>query len=284
MVEPVFAAAVEDVMRLIEPVAAPPEIRDFWPELREAARATAAREPVLAGFLHAAILSHDGVAEALAYHLGQKLSGPDLDAAALREICAEAFRSDGAILRAFDRDMAAVRERDPACRSPLQPFLYYKGLGALQAYRVAHWLWNQDRQTLAFHLQSAVSERFQVDIHPAAVLGSGIFIDHATGIVIGETSVVGDDVSILQSVTLGGTGKERGDRHPKVERGVLISVGAKILGNIRIGREARVAAGSVVLHDVPPCATVAGVPAKIVRGPICPEPAKKMDQFFGDGI
>jgi serine O-acetyltransferase len=203
----------------------------------------------------------------------------------IQEICIDAFTSDPAILGSFERDMRAVLERDPACLSRLQPFLYYKGLAALQAYRVAHWLWDQQRQTLSFHLQSRTSEMFQVDIHPAARLGSGIFLDHATGVVIGETSVVGDDVSILQSVTLGGTGKERGDRHPKIEQGVLISVGAKILGNIRVGREARVAAGSVVLHDVPPHSTVAGVPARIVRGPVSSQsPAKSMDHLFGDGI
>jgi serine O-acetyltransferase len=182
------------------------------------------------------------------------------------------------------QDLRAVRERDPACRSYLQPFLYFKGFVALEASRVAHSLWKQGREILAFHLQNRISEILQVDIHPAACLGLGLFLDHATGIVIGETTVIGDRVSILQSVTLGGNGKERGNRHPKIGRGVLISVGAKILGNIRVGEEARIAAGSVVLNDVPAHTTVAGVPARIVRGPACIEPAMAMDHFFGEGI
>jgi serine O-acetyltransferase len=236
----------------------------LWLLLRQTALAAAAREPVLATFLHATILSHDGVAAALASHLGRQLAGPGIAIPVLREVCAEAFASDPEIIRHFERDIHAVGERDPACRSCLQSFLFYKGLAALQAHRVAHWLWTQGRHATAFYLQTQVSTRLQVDIHPAASLGAGIFLDHATGIVIGETSVVGDDVSILQSVTLGGTGKERGDRHPKIGRGVLIGVGAKILGNISIGEGARVAAGAVVLSNVPPHATVAGVPAKVV--------------------
>lgn len=255
-----------------------------WQELRREAAAAAAQEPVLAGRLNATILNKDSLADALGCHLAQKLGGVGVDRLAIKELCEEAFAGDPGIARQAARDLRAVRERDPACRSYLQPFLFYKGMAALEAYRLAHWLWGQGRQTLALHLQSQVSEIFQVDIHPAARLGGGLFLDHGTGIVIGETSVVGDDVSIMQSVTLGGNGKERGDRHPKIDRGVLVSVGAKVLGNIRVGEEARVAAGSVVLHDVPAHSTVAGVPARIVRGPSCEHPARRMDHNFGDGI
>ncbi|MEM9707026.1 MAG: serine O-acetyltransferase, partial [Pseudomonadota bacterium] len=161
-------------------------------------------------------------------------------------------------------DVLAVFDRDPATFEYVQPFLYYKGYLSLQAQRVANWLWRHDRKQLALYLQSRMSELFQVDIHPATKIGKGVFIDHATGVVIGETAVVGDDVSILQNVTLGGTGKEKGDRHPKIGRGALISVGANVLGNIEVGEGAKVAAGSVVLHPVPPYCTVAGVPAKPV--------------------
>jgi serine O-acetyltransferase len=259
-------------------------IDGVWQQLRLEAESAAAEEPTLASLLHCAILSQGTIADALANRLARRLGGADLDPLMIREVCVEAFADDPEILDAFDRDMRAVRERDPACTSYLQPFLYFKGFAALQAYRVAHWLWHKNRHALAFHLQSLVSEMFQVDIHPAAVLGKGLFLDHATGVVIGETCVVGDDVSILQNVTLGGTGKERGDRHPKIGKGVLISVGAKILGNIRVGDNARIAAGSVVLHEVPAGATVAGVPAKVIRGPIVAEPAMTMDHFLAEGI
>jgi len=256
----------------------------LWQELRREASEAAAAEPVLSGLIHATILNHDTLGQALGCHLAQKLGGPYVDRLAMRDLFEEAFAADPSILRGFHRDLRAVRERDPACRSYLQPFLFFKGTAALESYRLSHWLWNEGRHWLAFELQSQISEAFQVDIHPAAQLGHGVFIDHGTGIVIGETSVVGDDVSILQSVTLGGNGKERGDRHPKIERGVLISVGAKVLGNIRVGEGARIAAGSVVLHEVPAHSTVAGVPAKVVRVPTCADPAKSMDHLFGDGI
>jgi serine O-acetyltransferase len=252
-------------MHMVEQVIEFADSEYLWLVLRQEALATAAQQPALAAFIDARILSHDVMPAALAYHLGHQLASPDFKAPAMSEVCAQAFASDPAIINSFARDIQAVAERDPACRSYLQPFLFYKGLAALLAHRVAHWLWLQSQHTLAFYLQSQVSTTFQVDIHPAAVLGAGILLDHATGVVIGETSVVGDDVSILQSVTLGGNGKERGDRHPKIGRGVFISVGAKILGNISVGEQARVAAGSIVLSDVPAHATVAGAPAKVVR-------------------
>ena len=178
--------------------------------------------------------------------------------------------------------MMAVDERDPASLSLLQPFLYFKGFHALQSHRVAHWLWTEGRQTLAFHLQSRVGERFGLDIHPAAQIGKGVMFDHATSVVIGETAVIGDDCSILHEVTLGGTGAAHQDRHPKIGRGVLIGAGARVLGNIKVGDGARIAAGSVVLEEVPAGCTVAGVPAKVVGG--CgKDPAKSMDQRFPQG-
>jgi serine O-acetyltransferase len=252
-----------------------------WAQLRVEAMQVAAEEPLIASFLHATILHHERVQDALSYHLAQKLAGSDMNALLLREVAQEAFASEPELVRQAERDMRGVRERDPACRTYLQPFLYFKGFAGLQAYRVSNWLWRQERETLAFHLQSRVSELFGVDIHPAATIGAGVFIDHAHGIVIGETAVVEDDVSMLHSVTLGGTGKERGDRHPKIRRGVMIGAGSKVLGNIEVGEGARIAAGSVVLSAVPPRCTVAGVPARPVGG-VCVEetPAARMDQLF----
>jgi serine O-acetyltransferase len=251
-----------------------------WSQLRVEAMQAAAEEPLLASYLHAAILHHERIEDALSYHLASKLGSGDMSALQLREVCQEAYNSDPGIARLAERDMRVVRERDPACRVYLQPFLYFKGYAGLQAYRIAHWLWTQEREILAFHLQSRISELFSIDIHPNAKIGGGVFIDHANGIVIGETAVVEDDVSMLHSVTLGGTGKERGDRHPKIRKGVLIGAGAKVLGNIEVGAEARIAAGSVVLQDVPARCTVAGVPAKPIGGPCCPEtttPAQAME-------
>lgn len=262
-----------------------------WAQLRVEAMQAAAEEPLLASYLHAAILHHEKMEDALSYHMAQKLGHGDLSALQLREVIEEAYASDPNIVAQAARDMRVVRERDPACRSYLQPFLFFKGYGGLQAYRIAHWLWGQEREILSYHLQSRVSELFAVDIHPAAKIGAGVFIDHAHGIVIGETAVVEDDVSMLHSVTLGGTGKVGGDRHPKIRRGVLIGAGAKVLGNIEVGEDARIAAGSVVLDDVAPRCTVAGVPAKPVGGKCCEGlmPASEMNQVFdiagvhGDG-
>jgi serine O-acetyltransferase len=253
-----------------------------WAQLRVEAMQIAAEEPLLASYLHASILHHDRIEDALSYHLAQKLGHGDLPALQLREVIREAYDADPAIGAAAARDMRVVRERDPACTTYLQPFLYFKGYGGLQAYRIAHWLWKQDRHILAYHLQSRVSELFAVDIHPAARIGGGVFIDHAHGIVIGETAVVEDDVSMLHSVTLGGTGKAGGDRHPKIRRGVMIGAGAKVLGNIEVGEGARIAAGSVVLEDVAPRCTVAGIPARPVGGECCEDviPALEMDQRF----
>lgn len=236
----------------------------LWARLRAEAEAAADGDPLLRSFIHIAVLSHDGFASALGAHLARKLGDWYIPAERLADITEQAHAGDSAIVAAAVADLTAIVTRDPAADGLLTPFLYFKGFHALQWHRVAHWLWAQGRRDLAHFLQSRVSEVFAVDIHPAVFIGRGVLIDHGTGVVIGETAVVGDDVSILQGVTLGGTGKEHGDRHPKVRDGVLLAAGAKVLGNIEVGRHAKVGAGSVVLKPVPPGATVAGVPARVV--------------------
>ncbi len=254
------------------------EVDPLWSALHDEVVAMARKEPMLASYLHATVLKHSCLEDSLSYLLAGKLESSYFSAMALREVIDEALNASADIREAIRRDLQAVVERDPAARGVAQPFLYYKGFHALQSHRVAHWLWGQARVPLAFYLQNRISEVFGVDIHPAARMGKGILIDHATSVVIGETAVVGNDVSMLHEVTLGGTGKESGDRHPKVGHGVLIGAGAKILGNVRVGDGSKVAAGSVVLNEVPPHATVAGVPARIVGHPRTAEPALQMDQ------
>ena len=253
-----------------------------WRQLREAAEQAARDEPRLSSLMSATILSHDDLASALSYQIARKLGDAELGPMSVREVCAQAFAANPAIVTAAEADLQAVEERDPAIKSLLQPFLYFKGFQAIQAHRVSHWLWTQGRETLAFHFQSRMSELFQVDIHPAAELGAGLFFDHGTGIVIGETAVVGDEVSMLHAVTLGGTGAERGDRHPKIGRGVLLGAGAKVLGNIAIGEYAKIASGSVVLKPVPAHCTAAGVPARLVNCPTGEQPARTMDHTLAD--
>ena len=253
-----------------------------WRELREAAEQAARDEPRLSSLMNATVLSHDDLASALSYQIARKLGDAELGPMSVREVCAQAFAANPAIVAAAEADLQAVEERDPAIKSLLQPFLYFKGFQAIQAHRVSHWLWTQGRETLAFHFQSRMSELFQVDIHPAAQLGAGLFFDHGTGIVIGETAVVGDEVSMLHAVTLGGTGAERGDRHPKIGRGVLLGAGAKVLGNIAIGEYAKIASGSVVLKPVPAHCTAAGVPARLVNCPTGEQPARTMDHTLAD--
>jgi serine O-acetyltransferase len=251
-----------------------------WSLLRDQAQAVTQREPAMAGFVYDAILQHQRLEQALAHHLSRKLGGEDLGPLAIRAIIDEAIAADPQIGAAARADLSAVFERDPACHSHADAFLFFKGFHALQCHRVAHWLWRNDRRTTALFLQSRVSERFAVDIHPNASMGRGIMIDHATGVVIGETAVVEDDVSIMQGVTLGGTGKEEGDRHPKIRRGSLISLGAKILGNIEIGEYSRVGAGSVVLKAVPPHCTAVGVPAKLVNCDCGERPSQQMNHII----
>jgi serine O-acetyltransferase len=255
-------------------------IDSLWESIRLQTRKQAESEPVLASFLYATILNHDSLRAALSFHLANKLDSPALPAMLIREVIEEALVNEETIIESVRADLLAVSERDSACCSLVTPLLYFKGFHALQAYRVAHWLWQQGRNSLALFLQNRISAVFGVDIHPAAQIGKGIMFDHATGIVIGETAIVEDNVSIMQSVTLGGTGKEAGDRHPKVRRGVLIGAGAKILGNITVGECAKIGAGSVVLKDVPSRATVAGVPAQIIGETQCSQPAREMDHLI----
>lgn len=256
----------------------------IWETIREEVTRQIVSEPLLASFLHATILNHAVLEDALSFHLAAKLEGPSLPAMLLRELMDNTLAETPDIGAAVRADLVAVRNRDPASHGYSTPFLYFKGFHALQGYRIAHHLWGQQRHTLAMHLQSRISAVLAVDIHPAAKIGKGILIDHGTSVVIGETAVVEDNVSMLHEVTLGGTGKELGDRHPKIRRGVLIGAGAKILGNIEVGAGAKVGAGSVVLKKVPCHTTVAGIPAKVVGDVMCDEPSQDMDQNIPDEL
>lgn len=264
-------------MQAKKPISVVAEKDQIWQTIRKETFEQTESEPALASFFHATILNHETLEAALSFHLANKLANPAISALQIREIIENSIARDSCISEAVRADIRAVYERDSACDSYALPFLYFKGFHALQAYRVAHCLWNSGRRSLAYFLQSHIALMFGVDIHPAARIGKGIMLDHATGIVIGETTVVDDDVSIMQGVTLGGTGKEAGDRHPKIRRGVLISAGAKILGNIEIGEGAKIGAGSVVLDRVPPHTTVVGVPAKAVGHPKSQSPALDMN-------
>ncbi|MBA4788827.1 MAG: serine O-acetyltransferase [Rhizobiales bacterium] len=255
-----------------------------WARLRNEADEAAEREPLLAGFMVASVLGHDSLEAVVGARIAARLDHAEVPASLLRAAYREAVAADRSIPQALRADIMAVVDRDPATTRTLEPVLYFKGFHALQTHRLAHWLWLQGQKDFALYLQSRVSAVLGVDIHPGVPVGRGIFLDHATGIVVGATAVIEDDVSILQGVTLGGTGKETGDRHPKIRRGVLIGAGASILGNIEVGRCARIAAGSVVLKPVPNNTTVAGVPAKVVGEAGCAEPARAMDQMFDDNI
>lgn len=251
---------------------------DFWLQLKDEAKNVADKEPLLASYLHACVLNHHNFESALSFILSNKVADGVMPAMAIREVFDQAFLLAPAILDAAMQDILAVYHRDPAVSSYLTVLIHFKGYQSIQVHRLAHYLWHKKRTDLALFVQSRNSEVFGVDIHPAAKVGRGVMFDHATGIVIGETAVIEDNVSILQSVTLGGTGNETGDRHPKIRKGVMVGAGAKILGNIEIGRGAKVGAGSVVLMNVPPHVTVAGVPAKIVGRPRCKNPCETMDQ------
>lgn len=251
-----------------------------WKRIRAEAEQAVAIEPILGGMIHSNLLHHATMEQALAYRFALKLGSDEMSAQLLREIADAAYAADPALGRAARADLVAVCERDPACNRFLEPILYFKGYLAVQAYRVAHRLWSSGRKDMALFIQARMSEVFSIDIHPAARIGQGLMIDHAHAIVIGETAVVGDNVSMLHSVTLGGTGKEDGDRHPKIGNGVLIGAGAKVLGNIHVGHCSRIAAGSVVLEDIPPMVTVAGVPARVVGEAGCAQPAHQMDHLL----
>lgn len=252
----------------------------IWAQLCDEAQQAVQDEPLLGSLIHAGLLHHPSFEAALAYRFSLKLASGEMSEQILREIADQAYRTSPELGDAARRDLMAVYDRDPATHRMLQPVLFFKGFQALQAYRMAHWLWQQERRDMAYFVQMRCSECFGVDIHPAARIGTGVMIDHAHSIVIGETARVGNDVSMLHSVTLGGTGKADGDRHPKIEEGVLIGAGAKVLGNITVGRCSRIAAGSVVLDEVPPCKTVAGVPAQIVGDAGCTDPAFAMDHLI----
>jgi serine O-acetyltransferase len=258
-------------------------IDPLWSQITVEAEEAVRAEPLLGGLIHSSVLHHPSLERALSYRISLKLTSGEMSEQILREIADEAFASDPWLSEAARADLVAVFERDPACHRLIQPILFFKGYLAMQSHRLAHWLWEQRRPDLAYFIQARTSEVFGVDIHPAARMGKGIMIDHAHSIVIGETAVVGDNVSMLHSVTLGGTGKEDGDRHPKIGNGVLIGAGAKVLGNIHVGHCSRIAAGSVVLSDVPPCKTVAGVPARIVGEAGCDQPSITMDQLIVTG-
>jgi serine O-acetyltransferase len=258
------------------------KVDPVWTRIRGEAEEIARREPELATFIYSTILHHDSLEAAVVHRVAERLDSPEVSAEMIRQAYVDALETEPAIGAAFRADIVATVDRDPATNRFLEPVLYFKGFHAIQTHRLAHWLWGRGRKDFAYYLQSRSSAVFQTDINPAVSIGRGIFLDHATGLVVGETAVIEDDVSILQEVTLGGTGKEAGDRHPKIRHGVLIGAGAKILGNIEIGHCARIAAGSVVLKSVPHNTTVAGVPAKVIGEAGCPEPSRAMDHLFDD--
>jgi serine O-acetyltransferase len=258
------------------------KVDPVWSRIRGEAEEVVRREGELATFIYSTVLHHDTLEAAVVHRVTERLHHPDVSAELIRQAYGDALESDPSIGEAFRADIVATFDRDPATNRFLEPVLYFKGFHAIQTHRLAHWLWYKGRKDFAYYLQSRSSAVFQTDINPAVPIGRGIFLDHATGLVVGETAVIEDDVSILQEVTLGGTGKEAGDRHPKIRSGVLIGAGAKILGNIEIGHCARIAAGSVVLKPVPHNTTVAGVPAKVIGEAGCSEPSRTMDQLFYD--
>ncbi len=256
------------------------QVDPVWQRICQEADEAIANEPLIAGLVHTSVLHHASLERALAYRISMKLASSEMSDQMLREIADHAYQSDSGLVDAARADLVAIYDRDPACHRLMQPLLFFKGFQAVQAYRLGNWLWKQGRTDLAYYVQMRISEIFGVDIHPAATIGKGLMIDHAHSIVIGETAVVGDNVSMLHSVTLGGTGKEEEDRHPKIGDGVLIGAGAKVLGNITVGRCSRIAAGSVVLESIAPMKTVAGVPAKVVGEAGCSQPAISMNQIL----
>jgi serine O-acetyltransferase len=267
LVHPDHAASVTDAL---------------WARLRGEAEEACVREPNLASLFFDSILNQPSFERAVFHRVAVRLKNDVIALPVILQAFHRASADDPCMAEAIKADIAAVLERDPACNRLIEPFLYFKGFHAIQAHRLNHWLWQHGERDFALYLQSRISEVFQTDIHPASQFGHGIFFDHATGIVIGETAVLADNVSLLQGVTLGGTGKEAGDRHPKIGTGVVIGASAKVLGNIEVGEHARIAAGSVVLKPVPPHATVAGVPAKVMNIAERDEPRRSMDQTLSD--
>lgn len=256
------------------------KVDPVWARLRKEAEEVVRNEPELATFIYSTILHHDTLEAAVVHRVAERLDHADVSAELIRQAYADALEDDPSIGDAFRADVVATVDRDPASSRFIEPVLYFKGFHAIVTHRLAHWLHRRNRKDFALYLQSRSSAVFQCDINPAARIGRGIFLDHATGLVVGETAVIEDDVSILHGVTLGGTGKAGGDRHPKIRQGVLIGAGAKILGNIEVGHCARIAAGSVVVKPVPHNVTVAGVPARVVGTAGCPEPSRSMNMMF----
>jgi serine O-acetyltransferase len=261
------------------PVKGLDKVDPVWARIRDEAEEIARREPELATFIYENVLHHDALEAAVIHRVSERLGNADISGDLIRQAYNDALDNEPVLGEIFRADIVAVVDRDPATSRFIEPVLYYKGFHAIQTHRLAHWLNRKGRKDFALYLQSRASAVFQCDINPAARIGRGIFLDHATGLV-GETAVIDDDVSILHDVTLGGTGKEHEDRHPKIRRGVMIGAGAKILGNIEVGQCARIAAGSVVIKAVPNNVTVAGVPAKVVGEAGCPEPSRAMDQML----
>lgn len=253
-----------------------------WTRIRAEAETIIDVEPALAGLALENVVQQTSLEDAVAARISSRLDHKDLSGTLIHQAFVEAALADKTIPDSYRADMVATFDRDPACESLITPLLYFKGFHAIQTHRLAHWLWEQGRKDLALYLQSRSSSVFQTDIHPAARIGRGIFLDHATGFVVGATAVIEDNVSIMQSVTLGGTGKEKGDRHPKIRHGVLLGAGAKVLGNIEVGHCSRIASGSIVLDNVPPNSTAVGVPARVIGPAGCMEPARSMDQILAD--
>lgn len=252
----------------------------IWHAVREEAEAAISKDRALGAFMLTTVLNQPTLEDAIIHRISERLDHPDMSADLLRQSFRSMLEADPTWSEIVRVDMQAIYDRDPACTRFIEPLLYFKGFHAIQTHRLAHWLYREGRLDFALYLQSRSSSVFQTDINPAARVGKGIFLDHATGLVVGETAVIGDNVSILHSVTLGGTGKEGSDRHPKIGDGVLIGAGSKILGNIKVGNCSKVAAGSVVLKDVPASMTVAGVPARVIGGSGCSEPSRVMDQLL----
>jgi len=257
-------------------------LNPVWGALREEAQSIIDNDPAMSGFVYGNVLNQKTLEDAVMQRICERLHQPEFSADMIRGVFEEMHADWPEWSEIVRVDIAAVYDRDPACTRFIEPILYFKGFHAIQTHRLAHWAWHRGRKDFALYLQSRSSEIFQTDINPQATFGRGIFMDHATGIVVGATAVIGDDVSILQDVTLGGTGKEGGDRHPKVQDGVLIGAGAKVLGNIIVGACSRIAAGALVVKPVPPKTTVAGVPARVVGVAGCSQPSRTMDQILAD--
>ncbi|MCD2176940.1 serine O-acetyltransferase [Rhizobium sp. C1] len=262
----------------LKPVGHIKSVDPIWDAMKLEADTAAKSDPVLAAFMYSTVINARSLEDCVIYRICERLDHPDMQAVLLRQTFEEMLADWPEWATILRVDIQAVYDRDPACTRFIEPVLYFKGFHAIQTHRLAHWLWLKGRKDFALYLQSRSSSVFQTDIAPAAPIGRGFFLDHATGLVVGATAVIGDNVSILQGVTLGGTGKETGDRHPKIGDGVMIGAGAKVLGNITVGSCSRVAAGSVVLKPVPKCTTVAGIPARVVGEAGCQEPSRSMNQ------